>query len=931
MKPADIHRYSSRTHRLDQTMLSRHLINAKKYHRIAGYFTSSLFEIAAEELDDVDEVKIVCNSDVRSEDVKIARIHEAKLLGRINSQSVEIDSLLNKSRYHRLYDFLNRHPDSIRVAPDEFCGFVHGKAGVIWLKDGSRVGFIGSMNETRSAWQKNYEILWEDLSSEGVDWIEAEFAALWKIAVPLPRVIVQEIGRRAHRVEIELGEKIDENTLAPAALVESPMYREGLSLQPWQRAFVAECVKHRQWFGTVRLLLADEVGLGKTLSLGTAALTLGLLDAEKSEGFGNHFKRRPVAIFAPASLTEQWQTEMIDKLGLPCARWDSRKKVWLDPKKRFISPVGANQIGRCPFRIGIISTGLIIQPTTEKEILSQVNFDILIMDESHKARSYRGLSKDVGDPNALLKFMRDAAGRSRHVLLGTATPMQTQVEDLWDQLTILQRGDGRFVLGNDFSLWHNPSQVKGLLTGEDCPIDPEQAWKFLRSPLPPMDSSSEGDFRRLIHNIRAELELRETTFNAPGSVVDLPEAVREEFEDLLEFPVDGTNFFQRHNPVVRHVVLRKRKVLEDAGLLQSVGVELHPNNERSRKPNLFSTLFYNQALKTDEKFDLAYEAAEAFGVAYGRRVGGGGFMKSLMTQRLCSSCIAGLSTARKILKGQDIGEESEDPVKRIDDISEEEKNHLKALIEALENMSAQDPKLKAVKHYLIEEDWFRHGCIVFSQYYDTASWVAQNLAEMFPEDLVGLYAGAGKSALFRGLENRNEAEREDLKQLVEEQAIKIMVATDAACEGLNLQRLGTLINVDLPWNPTKLEQRIGRIKRFGQTRANVDMLNLVYKDTVDEKIYERLSERMKERFDIIGSLPDTIIDDWIENEELIGEKMDEYIEAQKRVNGFDIRYNTNLDVEEDEWRNCTQVLSRRSIDDFMRKGWWVKPSVYEAL
>jgi len=140
----------------------------------------------------------------------------------------------------------------------------------------------------------------------------------------------------------------------------------------------------------------------------------------------------------------------------------------------------------------------------------------------------------------------------------------------------------------------------------------------------------------------------------------------------------------------------------------------------------------------------------------------------------------------------------------------------------------------------------------------------------------------------------------------------------------------TLINVDLPWNPTKLEQRIGRIKRFGQTRANVDMLNLVYKDTVDEKIYERLSERMKERFDIIGSLPDTIIDDWIENEELIGEKMDEHIEAQKRVNGFDIRYNTNLDVEEDEWRNCTQVLSRRSIDDFMRKGWWVRPSVYEA-
>ena len=921
MDPAAIQRYSSRTHRLDRTMLAKHLKNASRYHRIAGYFTSSLFEIAAEGLEGIDDVRIVCNSDVRAEDIKIARVREAKLLGRLNSQAVEIDALLNKPRYQWLYDFLTSHPDAIRVAPDEHCGFVHGKAGVIWKKDGARIGFIGSMNETRSGWRKNYEILWEDRSPEGIDWIEEEFEALWKKAVPLPRVIVQELGRRAHRIEIELGEETDEDSLAPAALVESPMYREGLSLQPWQRAFVAECVKHRRWFGAVRLLLADEVGLGKTLSLGTAALTLALLDEEKN---GSTYRRRPVVIFAPASLTEQWQTEMIDKLGVPCARWDSLKKVWLDPDGRFISPAGAKQVSGCPLRIGIISTGLIIQPTSEKELLSRINFDTVILDESHKARSYRGLGKDVGEANSLLQFMRDAAGRSRHVLLGTATPMQTRVEDLWDQLTILHRGDGRFVLGNDFSPWHDPGQAKGLLTGEDRPVDPEQAWRFLRSPLPPVDSSDEGGFRRLIHNIRSELSVRETAFETAAPVVELPRAVREEFEDLLEFPLNGTAFFQRHNPVVRHVVLRKRKVLEDAGLLQSVGVNLHPSPEKSAQPHLFSALFHNKALKTDEKLDVAYEAAEAFGAAYGKRVGGAGFMKSLMTQRLCSSCIAGLSTARKILEGRKIADESEDREASVDDISREEKNQLLALVEALENMRGQDPKLKAVKHYLTEENWLRHGCIVFSQYYDTASWVAEKLAAMFPEDLVGLYAGAGKSALLRGPENRSEAEREDLKRLVEEKAVRIMVATDAACEGLNLQRLGSLVNVDLPWNPTRLEQRIGRIKRFGQTRANVDMLNLVYKDTVDERIYERLSERMKERFDIIGSLPDTIMDDWIENEELIGKKMDECIEARKRVNGFDVRYNTRLDAREDEWRNCTRVLSRRSIDDFMRKGWWVK-------
>lgn len=69
------------------------------------------------------------------------------------------------------------------------------------------------------------------------------------------------------------------------------------------------------------------------------------------------------------------------------------------------------------------------------------------------------------------------------------------------------------------------------------------------------------------------------------------------------------------------------------------------------------------------------------------------------------------------------------------------------------------------------------------------------------------------------------------------------------------------------------------------------------------------------------ALPDTIEDTWIENVETLDEKLDDYIDAQKRVNGVDIRYNANLDAEEDEWRNCAKVLSRRRIEDLMRTGW----------
>jgi superfamily II DNA/RNA helicase len=88
------------------------------------------------------------------------------------------------------------------------------------------------------------------------------------------------------------------------------------------------------------------------------------------------------------------------------------------------------------------------------------------------------------------------------------------------------------------------------------------------------------------------------------------------------------------------------------------------------------------------------------------------------------------------------------------------------------------------------------------------------------QEPVAVYAGAGKSGIYINGEWKS-VEREQIEKAVKERTIRLVVATDAACEGLNLQTLGTLINVDLPWNPSRIEQRIGRIKRFGQRRDRV--------------------------------------------------------------------------------------------------------------
>ena len=908
-----IRRFSSRTHRLDASFLLQHLAVARSYKRIAGYFTSSLFEVAGEALEHIPEVKIVCNVDIHPDDLKVAQLRESKMLGRWNERGLEAEALLNRERYRRLDAFLAKHGQAVRVAPDEICGFVHGKAGVITLADGSRLGFIGSMNETRSGWQRHYEILWEDESPEGVAWIEEEFDFLWNAAKPLPKAVIREVHRRGYRREIEFIEIDDDESLAPAALIESPLYREGQQLQPWQQGFLTECLRHQRLYGTVRLLLADEVGLGKTLSLAAAALTLCLL-ADKENG-----SRRPVVIFAPATLTEQWQTEMLDKLGIPTARWDTVGKVWLDANERVLSPVGREQIVHCPFRIGIVSTGLMMRDSLEKQHLLGMRFGIVILDEAHKARTRQGFGREAGMPNELLAFMREIAARADHVLLGTATPIQTNPSDLWDLLGILHQGAGRFVLGHDLAPWHRPAEVLDILAGRVEVESLTHAWELLRSPLPCMESTDEPRARRLFSAIRQDLGLQNGEWQTNRALADLTEETREILEEELERRISGATLFQRENPLVRHVVLRKRQQLEDAHLLARVGVDVHPEREKVSEQRFFDGLFEGKALRTSEDFRQAYGEARAFGKALAKRGKGSGFMKNLMEQRICSSVHAGLATARRLLQGDAEYDECEEQEVDLKVEVGEEREVLQRLITRLERLQV-DPKMEAVVHFLDKEKWLGLGVIIFSQYYDTAKWLADSLAARYPEEAVGLYAGAGRSRLYQRGDSVS-VERETLKRMVAEHQIRVMVATDAACEGLNLQTLGTLINVDLPWNPTRLEQRIGRIKRFGQRRGSVDMLNLVFEQTVDEKIYERLSERMKNRYDLFGSLPDTIKDEWIDDIEKLGERLDEYINAQKKATGFDLRYTSTMMPPDRDWREFTEVLSRRDIVDLMNASW----------
>lgn len=909
---AGIQRFSSRRQRLDKEFLAQRLQGALSYRRIAGYFRSSIFELVGEEIQDIPDVRIVCNSELDVADIRVSQAaREAALKETWNEVSPATEALLYRDKYRKLYELLRKGNVQVRVVPKDKV-FLHGKAGVIEKADGTKTSFMGSINESKSAFADNYEILWEDPSPEAVAWVDEEFDALWADSYPLPEAIIEEVERVAKRHEVRF-EELKPTEVPAAAIVESPLYRAGEMLQPWQRAFVSIFLQHRETYGKARLLLADEVGVGKTLSMAGSALVSALLGDGK------------VLILCPSTLTFQWQTELKDKLGIPSAVWLSARKCWQDEHGHIIkNTLGASGIRRCPSAIAIVSQGLIFHKADECEELLSMTFGTVVLDEGHKARVSRGINKKDNKENNLLAFMKRLAKRTRNMVIGTATPIQTEVVELWDLLNLLNEGAG-FVMGREFtSKWRNCDDALPVIKGEVTFATPGDVWDWLKTPLPP---STEKDHR--LSSLRMTLDLDDAHHFSDLPFHDLDMASQMTLEEIAT----DKDFFKNNNPVLRHTVLRRRDVLEDMGLLERVAVDVHPDPKAPLGSYPGLTLD-GIGLMTNLPFNLAYQAAEEFTALLGQRTKAAGFMKNLLLQRICSSFAAGRSTAQMMLDKRPIEDEEdlEGLENALDSLTDKEAECLRQIVAELSRPEARDPKLAAVNYFLDEhrtgpipdnKTWAEHGCIIFSQYYDTAKWVASEIAKAHPDQVVAVYAGAGKSGLFRG-EEFSTVEREYIKGAVKRHEIKQLVATDAACEGLNLQTLGTLINVDLPWNPSKLEQRLGRIKRFGQIRRTVDMLNLVYAQTRDEKVYSVLSRRLKDKFDIFGSLPDTLDDEWIDDQQQMDEELDKYIERRESAkNSFELRYQTreSIDPGKERWELCSKVLSRSELLDRLNDGW----------
>lgn len=914
-----IHRFSSRMNNLGEAFFKSALENAVSYDRIAGYFSSSIIEIAGEYIEQMSgSVRVICNSQLRAEDVKFIKDQPQAMKLEWCDGKPEEELTKIPGRLKKLYQYLVTGKMDVRVLPNDVFGLIHGKAGVIEKNDGRKVAFMGSMNETFSGWGKggNYEIAWVDDDQEAIEWVQNEFNALWAhpLARPLTNFIIEDIKRIAERKVIFDITQWRETENPAATVIESPVYRKEFGLWEHQKYFVDLAYRaHKNGLGA-RFVLADMVGLGKTIQLALSAMLMAL------EG------DKPILIIAPKTLLWQWQEELLNLLDMPSAVWDGR--CWVDENSIEYPTREENGLSKCPRRVGIISQGLIVRSRAKvSEQLLRQSYECIIVDEAHRARRKnlgKGKEGNSPDPNNLMAFLIDIAKKSKSMLLATATPVQINPIEAWDLLYILSQGND-FVLGDVFSRWQSES-MRGinLITGREELDEDNQKWDWLRNPFPPAEEkpSTYGTFRRLMN-------LPSDKFTLPGTAFfSLSPPQR-----AILTRIYADDFLRNHNPYIRHIIRRERRFLEET---------INPDtNQPYLKP--INVLLYgeddDESLQLTTHLSDAYTLAEEFSLLLGQRVKSSGFIKTMLLRRVCSSMYAGLTTGINMLNNWvNDGEEDDEELEESDndltttssspykELTSEERATLERFVKILEIHQEKDPKYDLLKRILMEnyivEPWINRGCIVFSQYFDTIKWVCDRFAKEYPAVTFGLYAGSDKSGIYEGGIFHRKS-KEEIKKKVRLKELKLLFGTDAASEGLNLQSLGTLINLDLPWNPTRLEQRKGRIQRIGQEREDIFIYNMRYKDSVEDRVHSLLAHRLKNIQDLFGQIPDTLEDVWVE---VAMKKMDD---AEKIIQDFsenDLhpfynKYQNQDNVKPINWEDCTLVLDNYEKRKYLCKGW----------
>ena len=753
----------------------------------------------------------------------------------------------------------------------------HEKAGIIEDTAGDRIAWTGSLNETATGWQHNWESINVSTSWRGdrarVDAEDDNFQRLWSNRVKCATVLdVPEAVRRdllkflpkdglpaRLRRGRDLPRLVTEAEPADDArrrwiwsfIHQAPSLPPGgdrvgeatAPIDPWPHQVRAFERLHAKW--PPRLLIADEVGLGKTIQAGM------LLRQAWLSG-----RARRILVMVPVAVMKQWQVELYEKFNLNWPVYDGGKLRWYPPSAVGAAQVRAVAADRWHWESAVIASSHLLRRRERRRALLEdaKPWDLIVLDEAHHARRRGAGGTSKSGANQLLRLMRGLKERTNGLVLLTATPMQVHPVELWDLLSLLglppEWTSGRFV--EFFELAARPDVTPDAF--EDM-ARLFQAVERHGGETADAEDPRLGDLTRL----RARKVLRALRDGAKTPRRQLDAAERAAALRLMK----------AHTPVRRLVSRHTRELLR-----------------RYHRAGLLDTRIADRSVEdrflemTEDERGLYTAVEEYIATTYGRasekQRRAVGFVMTIYRRRLASSCRALRNTLRRRLdqaEGREpVPAAAWDEDRSDDELSEtaqdadelaiaerealavEEASEIRALLEMVERLPP-DSKLDELLAILRELRASRGGqrqVMVFSQYTDTIDFLREQLAKE-PALRVMCFTGRG-GEVPEGDGGWHPIDRDEAKRRFRAGEADILLCSEAAAEGLNFQFCGAMVNYDMPWNPMRVEQRIGRIDRLGQKHDKIRIFNLHYDDTVEADIYRVLSERIRVFEGVVGQL-----------------------------------------------------------------------------
>ena len=610
------------------------------------------------------------------------------------------------------------------------------------------------------------------------------------------------------------------------------------TVKPWRHQSRTFARMYEGW--PCRVLIADEVGLGKTISTGLLIRQVWL------SGLA-----RRILLIVPASLMLQWQNELYEKFNLNVPIYDGQKLVW---RKTHSSPESRERkVGRDEWHkegLVLCSSHLMRRRDRADDLLKAEGWDLIVLDEAHHARRSAPGSPQEGGPNRLLRLMLSLKDKARSLVLLTATPMQVHPVEVWDLLNLLGMPPRWAASKDDFVRYFR------LASGNPGQVDLEFLAMMFRNVEAAFGAVDEGIIGAIVP--AATPLTRQRILKAlrdKNSGIPLKRLGATDRKIALEV-------LRRFSPIRYLMSRHSRQLLREyhkKGLLDTPIATREPKD-----------VVVPMTPAERELYDAVEEyISTTYNNAAQDQRSAVGFVMTIYRRRLASSFYAlkqtlnrRLADGRLALTEEDVSQDEQiDEIMDVDDAAEvaeqglvaEERASIVALLKRIAKLGT-DSKLKQVKDevQLAFADGY-HSVIIFTQYTDTMDELRKYLAADLADVPIACYSGRGGEIRDQG-GYWNPCSKETIKRKLKDGAIRLLVCTDAAAEGLNFQTCGVVINLDLPWNPMKVEQRIGRIDRIGQKYPVIRVVNFAYEDTVEADVYFALGQRINLFQGIVGKL-----------------------------------------------------------------------------